>query len=196
MTVKKFTVSNLKAMVKEAVALQMKQSAADRRAKMADDKEKANADVKENKTIRVTVEQLRSMVKEAVQSRLTENMGMPAIGDLVAFKGKSGHVEDVSPDGRVAVSRDGIRMEWLPMNAVQVLATAEDLAELSPEEVASIGDEMGMGANQDPGENPADELERRQQQLQGFSLGKPTRTSLGNREKELKTQLGIPDDEY
>lgn len=196
MTVKKLTVKDLKNMVKEAVALQMKQNAAERRQKMADDKAKANEKVNENRTVKVTVEQLRSMVKEAVRARLKENMGMPGVGDLVAFKGRTGYVEDVSPDGKVAVTRDGVRMEWLPVQAVQVLAAADELAELSPEEIGSLDGEMGMGANQDPGEDPQAELDRLGGHLSSKLIGGGTRKALGARSKGLASQLGLTDDEY
>lgn len=196
MTVKKLSVNDLKNMVKEAVALQMKQNAAERRQKIADDKAKANEKVNENRTVKITVEQLRSMVKEAVRARLNENMGMPGVGDLVAFKGRTGYVEDVSPEGKVAVTRDGMRMEWLPVQAVQVLASADELAELTPDEIASLDGEMGMGGNQDPGEAPDAALDRVGQQLSGNLLGGGTRKALSARERELKSQLGITDDEY
>lgn len=194
MTVKKLTVNDLKTMVKEAVALQMKQSASERRKKIEDDKAKSAKN--ENKTVRVSVDQLRTMVKEAVAARLKENMDMPGVGDLVAYNGKTGYVEDVSPDGKVAVTRDGMRMEWIPMQGVQVLATADDLGELSPEEIAGIGDEMGMGMNQDPGEDPHAELDRISGQLDANLLGKQSRKSLGARQGELKGKLGIGDDHY
>lgn len=195
MTVKKLTVNDLKKMVKEAVTLQMKQSAAERRQKMKDDKAKANK-VNENRTVKVTVEQLRSMVKEAVRARLKENMGMPGVGDLVAFKGRTGYVEDVSPEGKVGVTRDGVRMEWLPVQAVQVLASADELEELSPEEIASLDGEMGMGANQDPGEDPQAELDRLGGHLSSKLIGGGTRKALGARSRGLASQLGLTDDEY
>lgn len=194
MTVKKITVEGLKAMVKEAVALQVKQTAAERRKKIADDKEKANKKkTNESKTVRVTVEQLRSLVKEAVRQRLSENMDMPQPGDLVAFKGRTGYVEDVTADGKIAVTTDGMRMQLLDPSEVQVLGTTDDLADLSPDELGGIDSEMGMNVNQDPGEDPQSEYDRITSQLDNKLLSKNSRNPLSQRQDTLKKQLGITD---
>ena len=197
---KKVSIQELQQMVREAVALQLsknKKSAADRRAKMQDDKEKAN--VKEN-VKKLGVDQLRGMVKEAISHRLKEyvslreSMGdMPQEGDLVSFAGKTGYVVQVSGD-KVAVTRDGLKMHTVPLAAVQVLATADDMNELSPDELDSIGTEMGYNQNADPGEDPHKELERIESQLSGGNmLAGPTRQSLMRRRDELKAKLGLSD---
>lgn len=73
-TTKKVSVNELRAMIKEAIALQLdkhnKQSAAAQKKEAEKNKEKA--EVKES-VKKVTVEQLRLMVKEAVVARLKES---------------------------------------------------------------------------------------------------------------------------
>lgn len=202
MTVKKLTVENLKAMVKEAVALQMKQSASERQAKIEADKKKSEEKkVNESKSVKVTLEQLRHLVKEAVQAKLKENFdGGAAIGDMVSFNGKTAYVGDtkMGPDGSmmVGLTRDGLRMNWVPAAAVQVMASSDELDELSPEEMGSIDSEMGMGLNADPGEDPQAEFDRVSGQLDSKLLAKPTRAALGKRAGDLKTKLGLGDDSY
>jgi len=198
--VTKVSIQELQKMVREAVALQLnksKQSASDRREKIKDDKEKS-----QNEGVqKITVEHLRAMVKEAISARLKENrmlresMGeMPAEGDLVAFHGKTGYVVQVSGD-KVAITRDGIKMQAVPLAGVQILATADDLNELGPDELDLLGKEMGYNHNVDPGEDPHTELERIESQLSGSNmLSGMTRKSLEHRKAELKQKLGMSDE--
>lgn len=197
MTVKKLTVENLRIMVKEAVAVQMEQAALERKQKIEADKAKKEKTVKESKVVKVTAEQLKRLVKEAVEAKLKENMGMmgPEIGDLVSFNGKTGYVADVKPDGTVAITRDGVKMSWVPGDAVQVMASSDELDELSPEEMVSIDSGLDDGPL-DPGEDPTSELGRIEGHLDSKLIGKPSRAALGKRADALKTQLGITDKVY
>lgn len=181
MTVKKLRVDELKAMVKEAIATQLKEA-------------KAKKTVKENKSIKVTASQLKEMVRTAVKARLSESMGeVPGLGDLVAYNGTTGFVEDVSPDGRIGVTRDGLKMDVVMPDKVRVLATAEDLRDLSPEEVASLSSDMNFDVNHDPGEEPNAEFDRIGDTLSNGLLAKSTRVPLAARKRELGVALGKPE---
>jgi hypothetical protein len=87
-------------------------------------------------------------------------------------------------------------MEAVPLHGIQILATADDMNELGPDELDLIGSEMGYNQNADPGEDPHKELERVEAQLDGHILSGPGRKALMARREELKKQLGLSDHEH
>lgn len=183
MKVKHLKTEDLRKMVKEAVATQVKEMKAK---KLAESK---NASVKKE-SVKITMSELKKMVNEAVKRRLFENFGeeAPGLGDLVSANGKTGYVEEILPNGKLGVTRDGLKMDVVDAGAVQVLASRAELEEYSPEELADL--HLDFDKNADPGEDPQTELDRVSTQLGGNLLSKPTRVGLQNRKRELASKLG------
>lgn len=127
--VKKIGVNELRAIVKEAIS---------------DLKKKKAKPVTESSTIKITMGQLRTMIREAVGKKLQEEMEMPSAaagsptpkaGDKVQLaSGKTATVADVDLGRQmVFITRDGIKMIGVPMDYVSVVdSDPEELADFSP----------------------------------------------------------------
>lgn len=184
--IKKIGIAELRTIVKEAVEDFQKKSAAQK--KVDDKKNKEKGNLKESTTVKITTEQLRNMVKEAVQKKLKESMEnlgsdspspsspTPKKGDKVLLaSGKAATVAEVDPAKQmVFITIDGVKMIGVPMDYVSV-------ADSSPDELANFA----------PTSAPPEKKEERVEQLKkmlsrGF-LDKNTRRKL---EAELESLVG------
>lgn len=184
MTVKKLTVEHLRKLVKEAVAAQIQEK------KLTEAKKAAK--LKESKTVRLTMEQLRTMVKEAVSARLSEDFGVApnavSVGDLVAYRGKTGYVTDIEADGKIRVTSDGIRDVVLDSSEVQQLESADELEGLDSSDLDDINSGMGFNVNHDPGGDRDEELEHLRSVLDTGLLNKNSRSAIERNIDDLESK--------
>lgn len=210
--VKKIGISELRNIVKEAVADFKKKSASEKRLDIKKDKEKAAEKDKlkesspSSQVVKVTMEQLQKMIKEAVDKRLSENEdleaikqqykqdvsgpaaieAMPSKGDKVRLaSGKDAIVADVDMErNMVFITRDGVKMIGVPMDYVSVVGSGDDT-----EEPADFVPTPGKN------ESPEERLATLEKYLSRPFLAADTRKKLSVELAALKKTLGKPEDE-
>lgn len=182
--IKKIGIAELRNIVKEAVEDFQKKSAAQKRIEDKKNKEKGN--VKESATVKITTEQLRKMVKEAVEKKLKESMEdlggasspspTPKKGDKVLLaSGKAATVAEVDPAKQmVFITIDGVKMIGVPLDYVSI-------ADSSPEEPANFAPVSS------PPEKKEERVEHLKKMLSRGFLDKNTRRKL---EAELESLTG------
>lgn len=185
MATKKISVEELRGIVKEAVQdwKAKKMSAAEKRKKTEKDKEKAEVKKESAGNIKITTEELKKMIQEAVKQKLSEEMEMPGetvpkVGDKVKLaSGKMATVADIDTERQmVFITKDGVKMIGVPMDYVSV--------------AASEPEETGLDATMPKDEGDEERLETIDKYLARPFLTAETRRKLEKEREMIMKKLG------